>query len=38
MMKNTKIKGFTLAECLIALAILGIGSLVMAQIYADVSK
>ena len=38
MMKNTKIKGFTLVECLIALAILGIGSLVMAQIYADVSK
>ena len=38
MMKNSKIKGFTLIECLIALAILGIGSLVMAQIYADVSK
>ena len=37
-MKNSKIKGFTLIECLIALAILGIGSLVMAQIYADVSK
>lgn len=31
-------KGFTLIECLIALAILGIASLVMAQIYANVSK
>ena len=27
-------RGFTLIECLIALAILGIASLVMAQIYA----
>lgn len=33
-----KIKGFTLVECLIALAILGIGTLVMAQIYANVNK
>lgn len=32
------IKGFTLIECLIALAILGIASLTMAQIYAGVSK
>lgn len=31
-------KGFTLIECLIALAILGIASLTMAQIYAGVSK
>lgn len=31
-------KGFTLIECLIALAILGIGTLVMAQIYANVSR
>lgn len=31
-------RGFTLIECLIALAILGIASLVMAQIYADVSR
>lgn len=31
-------KGFTLVECLIALAILGIASLVMAQIYANVSR
>lgn len=31
-------KGFTLIECLIALAILGIASLVMAQIYASVSR
>lgn len=38
MMKNSKFKGFTLIECLIALAILGIGTLVMAQIYANVSK
>lgn len=37
-MNTKKIKGFTLVECLVALAILGIGSLVMAQIYADVSK
>ncbi len=31
-------KGFTLIECLIALAILGIASLTMAQIYAGVSR
>lgn len=31
-------KGFTLIECLIALAILGIASLVMAQIYANISQ
>lgn len=31
-------KGFTLVECLIALAILGIASLTMAQIYANVSN
>lgn len=31
-------KGFTLIECLIALAILGIASLTMAQIYASVAK
>lgn len=35
-MKN--LKGFTLIECLIALAILGIASLTMAQIYAGISK
>lgn len=33
-----KVKGFTLVECLIALAILGIGTLVMAQIYANVNR
>jgi len=33
-----RLKGFTLVECLIALAILGIASLTMAQIYAGVSK
>lgn len=32
-----RFKGFTLIECLIALAILGIASLTMAQIYASVS-
>ncbi|MBQ5320107.1 MAG: prepilin-type N-terminal cleavage/methylation domain-containing protein [Oscillospiraceae bacterium] len=32
-----KLKGFTLIECLVALAILGIASLTMAQIYAQVS-
>lgn len=30
-------KGFTLIECLIALAILGIASMMMAQVYANVS-
>lgn len=33
-----KMKGFTLIECLIALAILGIASLTMAQIYAGVAR
>lgn len=33
-----RFKGFTLIECLVALAILGIASLVMAQIYAAVSR
>lgn len=33
-----RLKGFTLIECLIALAVLGIASLTMAQIYAGVSK
>lgn len=32
-----KFKGFTLIECIVALAVLGIASLVMAQIYANVS-
>ena len=32
-----RFKGFTLIECIIALAILGIASLTMAQIYASVS-
>lgn len=32
------LRGFTLVECLVALAILGIASLTMAQIYAGVSK
>lgn len=31
-------KGFTLVECIIALAVLAIASLTMAQIYASVSK
>lgn len=35
---SKKTKGFTLIECLVALAILGIASLVMAQIYAAVSR
>ncbi len=33
-----KIKGFTLVECIIALAILAIASLTMAQIYAGVAS
>ncbi len=36
-MKN-KLKGFTLIECLVALAVLGIASLTMAQIYASVAN
>ncbi len=35
-MKNKFSKGFTLIECLIALALFGIASLTMAQIYAQV--
>lgn len=35
-MKN-KFRGFTLIECIVALAILGVASLTMAQIYAAVS-
>lgn len=33
-----KIKGFSLIECIIAIAILGIASLTMAEIYAGVSR
>lgn len=33
-----RFKGFTLIECIVALAILGIASLTMAQIYANVSR
>lgn len=36
-MKN-KLKGFTLVECLIALAILGLATMTMAQIYGGVAK
>lgn len=36
-MINVKFKGFTLVECIVALAILGIASLLMAQIYAQVA-
>lgn len=36
-MINAKLKGFTLVECIVALAILGIASLLMAQIYAQVA-
>ncbi len=32
------IKGFTLIECLVALAVLGVASLTMAQIYASVAR
>ncbi len=32
-----KIKGFTLVECIVALAVLGIAAMTMAQIYANVS-
>lgn len=37
-MKTKKFRGFTLVECLVALAVLGIGALVMAQIYSNVSR
>lgn len=37
-MKKTKFKGFTLIECLVALAILGIATMTMAQIYANVAR
>ena len=33
-----KLKGFTLVECIVALAVLGIASLVMVEIYANVCK
>lgn len=33
-----KIHGFTLVECIVSLAIIGIGALIMAQIYASVSN
>ena len=33
-----RFKGFTLIECLVALGVLGIASLTMAQIYANVSR
>ncbi|MGN0587459.1 MAG: type II secretion system protein J, partial [Oscillospiraceae bacterium] len=36
-MFKKSVKGFTLVECLVALAILGIASLIMVQIYANVS-
>ena len=32
-----KTKGFTLIECIVAMAVLAVASLVMAQIYADIS-
>jgi prepilin-type N-terminal cleavage/methylation domain-containing protein len=37
-MKNKRLSGFTLVECLMAMLILGIGSLTMAQVYAAVAK
>lgn len=33
-----KLKGFTLVECIVALAVLGIASLVMVEIYANVCR
>lgn len=38
MKKIKSLKGFTLVECVVAMAILGIASLVMAQIYGSVAK
>jgi prepilin-type N-terminal cleavage/methylation domain-containing protein len=37
-MKKKKIRGFTLIECLIAMALLGVVSLTMAQVYAAVAR
>lgn len=37
-MKSKKLKGFTLIECIVAMAILGIASLLMVQIYGTVAK
>lgn len=36
-MKKNKLKGFTLIECIVALAIIGIASLMMAQIYSSIA-
>lgn len=36
-MKKKKLKGFTLIECIVALAIIGIASLLMAQIYSSIA-
>lgn len=33
-----KIKGFTLVECIVAMAIIGIASVMMAQIYSGIAK
>jgi len=38
MKKSKTLKGFTLVECVVAMAILGIASLVMAQIYGTVAR
>lgn len=37
-MKKKSLKGFTLIECIVAMAIMGIASLLMVQVYATVAK
>ena len=37
-MKQKKLKAFTLIECIVALALIGFASLLMAQVYGSVSK
>jgi prepilin-type N-terminal cleavage/methylation domain-containing protein len=36
-MKKNKVKGFTLIECIVAIALIGIASLMMAQVYSSVA-
>lgn len=37
-MKKKSLKGFTLVECIVAMAIMGIASLLMVQVYGTVAK
>ncbi|MGN1416598.1 MAG: type II secretion system protein [Oscillospiraceae bacterium] len=37
-MKSRKLKGFTLIECIVAMALIGITSLLMVQVYGTIAK